>query len=168
MPDSYGTVEQVENRIGDLVTSRSFTASTTPTEATVSEILDSVANEINATLAGEGFVQPIDGSDYPAVYGWAARANAAGAAAIILNTFHGAPLNPDDDSSLANRRSGLWAEFNRFIKAIQDRRIVLERVSGTFGRVKVGSAQDSSGNTKLPVFKRDMFDYPGSVTRTSS
>lgn len=165
---SYANIEDVQARVGDLVSSRLFTSSTVPSNVEVENVLDGVAAEFDAELAGAGYATPLDEITDNTAHQWARRAQAAMASAYVLNFYPGAALDPEDASPLSNRRSGLFAEGERFLAAVREGRLKATRDVTRLGRVKVGSATDSNGNKTKSTFRRDMFDYPGSVTRVSS
>jgi hypothetical protein len=162
---SYANIADVQARVGDIVSSRIFTSSTVPTAEEVENILDGVSAEFDAELAGAGYAVPLDEITDTTAHAWARRAQAAFASAYVLNLFPGAALDPNDDSPISNRRSGLFAEGKRFLEAVQKQRLAATRTTSRLGRMKVGSATDSNGLTKKPTFTRGMFDYPGSVSR---
>ena len=174
---TYAEVQDVETRIGDLVSGRVFTATTTPTIGQVEQALDNVAARINGTLDGAGYTAPISEDDYPYAFAWARAANSAGAAAEVLNYLPGQALtvaraggvtDEDESSPNLNRRSGLMAELNAFLKAARDGTIRATRTVAKTARFKAGSATDADGNLTKPAFTRGAFDYPGGAVRTEA
>ena len=161
--NTYGTVERVEARIGDLVSGRQFGNTTTPTRNQVETILDDVAMQLNAELRANGYTVPVpnSGTDVEA-FGWLRAANSAGAAAMVLNMLPGGVLDPETPDENLNRRRGLWAEMNAVLKAIQKGDFPATRtVTRELTKAWAGSQEDEDGNEREPVFKRELTSWPG-------
>lgn len=163
--NTYGSHEDVERLIGDLVRGREFTIDTVPALATVEATLDSVAATINAELAAEFYVAPIVEADDPIAYAYAKRANIAGAAGRLLSGHPGAAMGNTMANPLLNRKTAYIAELDAFLEFVRKGRLRATRTESRAANFFVGSAYDDDGNTNLPAFTRDMDDYPGAHTR---
>lgn len=163
---TYGTVARVEARVGDIVSGRSFGASTQPTLTQVEALLDDVAEEMNAVLDMQGYDTPIDESEDPFAFGWARRANSSGAAALVLDTVPGPSFDPESPDVFSNRKNSLHAEFKRFLDAVMNGTLQATRSTKRSDRFVVGSRTNEDGERKLPIFTRDHTRYPGRESLT--
>lgn len=161
--NTYAAVTDIERLIGDIVDSRTFTASTTPTVTEVELELDNAAAELNAALDAVGYTVPVDEDDYPTAYAYIKAANAYGAAAVILSTVPAEGFEPSEEvESPATSRAQTYAnKFKSAIKRIESEKLRAGRRVRRLERVFTGSQQDDNGNEKKPIFTRGMDDYPG-------
>jgi len=165
--DTYGTVARLEHRIGDLVASRTFTSGTNPKLAGVEQILDDVADELNAIMKAVGYTVPVSASDDPEAYNLLMKANVAGAGAIILNIFPTVAVSLDDPDPLANRIGGLQHEYNKVIDLIKEHLFPATRATGRLARMVSGSRLDKNLSVKSPIFTRANSDFPSSRSLTT-
>lgn len=160
---TYGNVAGVEGYVGDIVPSRTFTDSTVPTFQQVQGLLDGIASEINVELLRNDYATPVTYANSPEAYTYLQDANNAGAAAATLSTK---PMEsyviPDNEQTGGDRRQYLDRRLWHAIKRIKDNGLPAAKTVTTLGRIFSGSQEDSDGNTKLPLFTRDMTDYPSS------
>lgn len=167
--NTYGTVERVMDRLGDLFDDGMPSTIDRMDVRQIERHLDDVASEMNSIIEAYGYTAPITTSDEFA-YEFARTANVAGACVAVLNSMPGLAFDPDNpDEAAGNRRAAFQATYNRFIERIKNREIKAAKATGIISRFRVGSATDrKTGLEKKPVFTRDKFDYPGSVTRTAA
>ena len=165
--NTYGAVTGVQARVGDLVPSRAFSGSTTPTTTQVELFLDDVASEMNALMEGAGYTIPLVAGTNPSAYAWAASANEAGASVMVLDTHPDVSYDPDNPSPQASRKSSYAAIYKRFLTAISEGTFKADRDTTKLGRFTVGSYLDDDGKKKVPVFTRAMNDFPGSIERVT-
>jgi hypothetical protein len=163
---TYGEVSGVSRRVGWVVgRGREFTGNTVPTDLDVELLLDQVASEIHATLADNGY--PINTKAAMTTASAQAspflqRVNEDGAAAELLMTFAVAG-DPEDTSPKPHTfyrkryERGLELLKGAFLESAG-----VSRSTSLSNNLDSGSWKDSSGNEKLPVFTRDMSDFPGS------
>ncbi len=157
--NTYGSVAGVEKLVGDVVASRTFGTGTVPTLAQVEGILDDVASDLNRELEVEGYTVPVASADATA-RDFLAAANNYGAAATVLGMVPATTYNPDDEET-GNERAQMYSRhFAHAIKMIREHRL---KAGGTsnLSAIYAGASEDDDGNTKLPLFTRDMGDYPG-------
>jgi len=171
--DSYGTVAGVEALVGDIPintsTARTFSTTTTPTTAQVEGFIDDVADEINSALTNAGYTVPIVVGTDPYGFGFAKRANDAGAAAMVLDSVPNESwAMPNEEAPAQTRKGHLDGVLRRFLKVVKDETLAASKASGgsQLGDLTIGSEKDSSGNTNLPMFTRGMSSYPGSRSLT--
>ena len=160
---SYGTVALVHDKIGWIVPGLSaFSVSTAPTEAEVEAVLDAIANEIHAALMESGY--PADTkanvtTNAPRAVGWLERLNVAGACADILSSFAVA----QNDETGYNPGTYWRRVYDNGKKLIAGRFLNdmgLTRSKALSSHLVSTSYQDTDGNTKLPFFKRRMWEVP--------
>jgi len=170
--NTYGTVARVQELVGDVVSSRIFTTSTVPTLAQAEDFLDRVADELNGYLKTNGYTVPVvEGTD-PEAFGILSFSNSAGAASFILTalpaegTIGFGPGGSTDDQTVNSRKQFLWSQVNRAIRMIEDLKMPATRTTRKFSLMRSGSYKDDDLNEKLPVFRRDIMDYPGSRNLT--
>lgn len=168
--NTYGTVQRVMDRLGDLFPDGDASTIDRISVDQVERQLDDIASEMNALLQAYGYTAPIVLANDEFAYEHARTANVAGACAQILNSMPGLAFDPDNPDEMAgNRRAAFQAQYNRWMKMVRDREIAASKAIGLSDRFKVGSATDrKTGKEKKPVFTRDAFDYPGSVTRLAA
>jgi len=160
--NTYGTVERVEARVGDLVSGRKFLNTTVPTVTEVESLLDDVAARINGELRINGYTVPVATGDDPEAFAWLRAANSAGAAAMVLNSVPGESMEPDATSPEVTRIRGLWAELNAVLKAIKDGSFPATRsVTSKVMKAYAGSQEDEDGKETKPAFTRERTSYPG-------
>jgi hypothetical protein len=166
---SYGTVAGVEALVGDIPlntsTARTFSTTTVPTLAQVESFIDDVADELNSSLDFIGYTVPVVTGDDPYAFGFLARGNNCGAAAMVLDSVPAEAYSvPGDEGPAQGRKNHFESILRRVIKAIEEERISATRAtSGSrLSSLKFGSEKDSDGNTKKPFFTRAMSDFPSS------
>lgn len=162
--NTYGTIERVETRIGDLIEGGQFSTTTRPTRSQVEGLLDDIAAEMNAELMAQGFDVPVENSgDDVYAFQWLRRANSAEAARkVLIEFFPAEAFDPDAPDGFTNRARSLWQDFKRALDAIKDGRLAASRsVTAEVPKAFSGGQQDSDGNTKKPIFRRDLHDTPG-------
>lgn len=161
--NTYGTVAGLQRLIGDIVTSRTFGASTVPSVTQAEAELDNVANDINAALDVMGYTVPVSEDDYPTAYGFLKATNEYGAAARLLGTIPTEAYDPDEQmEDTGQTRAQMYERYlNRAIKRIWDRKLRAGMRENRFTNLKAGAATDESGNTKSPLYRRRMDEYPG-------
>lgn len=167
--NTYGTVQRVMDRLGDLFPDGDASTIDRLSVDQVERLLDDIASEMNALLQAYGYTAPISIATNEFAYEHARTANVAGACAQILNSMPGLAFDPDSPDEIAgNRRAAFQAQYNRWLKMVRDREIAAAQAIGLIDRFKVGSATDrKTGLEKKPAFSRAMFDFPGSVVRTA-
>lgn len=159
---SYGTKIGVEALIGDIVASRTFGAGTTPSETEMEAAIDAVANQINSLLDSVGYTVPVSNANFPIAFGFLKACNNAGAAARLLGSVPPNVYDPDEEiiDSGNSRQQTYINELNRCFARIRKQEIRADRRVDRFEHIFTGSQEDSSGNTKLPLFTRDLHDNP--------
>ena len=167
--NTYGDVAGVERLIGDIVDSRAFTITTTPTLAQCEAELDAVAAELNALLDYRGYTAPVLEADYPFAFNALKAANVYGASARLLASIPSQSYDPDDQILEGGTTRGQMYEryLNQMKKQINDYKLRAGMRKGRFANMKAGGATDEDGNTKYPIFKRGDLDYPGTTNLTS-
>lgn len=153
--DSYGTSTGIERLIGDIFVSRAVTSTTVPTLSQVELSIDDMGAELNRELAAAGFQVPVSTTVNPIEARWLESINNYGAAALILGTIPMTAITPGSEDAGSNRMEMYSSFFNRALASIKDQRFTAARIRGRLGAVFGGSQQDSDGNRKLPIFKRD-------------
>ncbi len=163
---TYGTVARVEALVGDMVASRAFTTNTQPKKAQVEVFLDNMASELNAALEVAGYTVPVVEADDEVAFEFLRAANVYGACVLVLTS---SPAEAGLDLESEAMRTRIQT-FNGFMKRALDRikegRLDATKTDRAFRHAYAGSQEDSAGNTKLPIFTRDIFDYPGSRSLT--
>lgn len=163
--NTYGSVVAVERLVGDLVASRDFTTSSTPSEAQIELTLDDVAANLNRELDVSGFVVPVAASDSQA-YNYLVSVNNYGAAATVLGMLPPESFDPDAPD-VATSRAGMYqSRFNKALEYIAAHRIRATRRRTRLYHVFSGSQEDSDSNRKKPLFTRGVTDFPSSRTLT--
>jgi len=158
--NTYGTSTGVERLIGDLVVSRSFTATTVPTTLQVDLFLDQTASDLNVALAGAGYQVPVSTTSIIA-RGWLQSINEQCAAALIMTSIPMTAIAPGQQQAGANRMQVWQNNHITAIARIDDKKLVAPKTRGRLGATFTGSQEDSDGRRKLPIFKRDLDDFPG-------
>lgn len=167
--NSYGTVAKVEAMVGDLVASRTFAVSTTPTLAQVESFIDERASELNVALAYSGYTVPVDSDNDPTTHEWLAYINSVGASLSVLSALPAMSwAEPGEEIPSQGRRQYYENIWRSAIKRIESQRLSASGSGHRSNELKAGSAQDSSGNTKNPIFTRSLTDFPGSRTLVDS
>ncbi len=161
--NTYGTVAGVQRLIGDIVDSRTFSTGTVPTLVQCEAELDNVADDINAALDAMGYTVPVSSANYSAAYGFLAAANDYGAAARLLGTIPTEAYDPDEQATdMGATRAQMYERYlNRAIKRIWDRNLRAGMRKERFADLKVGASLDTNGETKSPLYRRRMEEYPG-------
>lgn len=167
---TYGTVDGMHRRIGWLTEGKTyFDGDTDPTLEEVVATLDDIASDIHINLAGAGYPVNTNAaltSGSPRVQRWLQTLNEDGAAAFLgqQNPIAGNPENGE------NNPVAYWkARFKAGLKLIAEGgldSLGLDRGTTNASLLFSGSSQDENGNDKLPIFKRNTFDYPGSRSLT--
>ncbi len=157
--DSYGNTTGIERLIGDLWVSRAITTTTVPTLEQIETAIDDIGSELNVVLAGAGYVVPMSTSADPIPSRWLESINNQGAAAILLGTIPMTAIAPESEDAGSNRMQMYIGFYNRGLKRIEEEKIRASRTSGRIsGLVKAGSATDSNGDIKKPIFFRGLDD----------
>ncbi len=168
---TYGTVAGVTRKVGWVIAGHgNFSASTIPTTTDVELILDEVATEIHAKLADAGYALDTAAAvlaSAPRASAWLAGLNECGAAARVLMGFAIA----SDPETGADHPEAYWKKrFEEGLKLIASKALRL------FGMTKseelsdllvCTSVLDEDGNEKEPLFKRDMWNNPGTGPQAS-
>ena len=159
---SYGTKAGIEALIGDIVDSRTFTASTTPTETEMVKAIDDVADMINVLLDSVGYIVPVDSSDFPVAHGFLVGCNEAGAAARLLGSVPPNVYDPNEEivDAGTSRQQTYINELNRCFARIRAQEIRADRRTDRFENIFTGAQENAQGKTKLPMFTRDLHDNP--------
>jgi len=162
--NTYGTVAGVERMIGDIVEDRTFAVGTVPTLAECESSLDAIADVINARLDYKGYTVPVDETTYPYAYGLLEEANDNGAAARLLGTIPTQSYLPDEQTEEGGTtRAQMYERYlNQVLKAIDEGKLRAGMRKRMMADLRVGAAKDEDGNTKEPLFRRRMDEYPGS------
>lgn len=165
---TYGSVAGVEMLVGDIVSSRTFTDTTTPSFNTVQDLIFGIAAEINVELRQNGYFAPVRAADFPIAYEYLVHANNAGASARVLSTM---PMEtyvmPTEERAGGDRREMLDRELWHCIQRIRRQELPAGRQEGLFKRMYAGSQTDrTSGSTKKSLFARDTFDNPNARSLT--
>lgn len=160
----YGSIQQVEAMIGDIVTDRQFSDDTFPSASQVTILLEAVAAELNAELKQQGYRVPVRAKDDMDAYIYLAHANSAGAAARTLSSLPFEAYGfPDEQARGGDRREMLDRELWHCLQKIRRQELPATRDVGLASRTIAGSRTDrTTGDVKNPLFKRSMTDYPGS------
>lgn len=165
---TYGTVLGVEKYIGHIVDKRKFTSETSPSVEQVEAFIDEVASDIHIRLTEAGYDVLTKAAliiAAPRVADWLEQLNNIGAVARVLRSM---PYEADPDSET---RPSFQAMFEKMCKmmastTLEDLGLTSSGVSPSSEMLGSGSYDDSDGNVKLPVFKRGMFDFPGTQELT--
>ena len=130
--DAYGTVARVEALVGDVVASRTFSTTTTPTKAQVEDIISDVGHELNNYLKTFGYTAPATSTDTYAHAQLIAANNGEAAARVLATTPTAAQLGSDfsDDEEFATRVRGWHNQFTRVLTLIEKGRLAADRDSG--------------------------------------
>ena len=163
---TYGTVARVEALVGDVVASRAFAAGTTPTLTQVEAFLDDIAAQIVAELSGARYTVETAtalATNQPRVHEFLRAINSYGAAALVLQTSPAVAFMGGEEGEGGDRPTQLWREYQRGLKMIRDGRLSAARSTI---QVYAGSQEDEDGNTKKPIFTRDVTDYPSTWSLT--
>lgn len=164
---TYGTVAGVHRRVGWLTKGRAFFAGDTlPTLEEVEGALDNIAAEIHTYMATSSY--PIETNatlttTYPRVQAWLKMLNEDGAAAVLcmINPIAGNP----DESQQSNPGTFWNKKYTKGLELIAKdgiSKLGLDKSTTNASMLFSGSSEDSSGNTKKPIFTRAMSDYPAS------
>ena len=165
---TYGTIKRVQSLVGDAVTSRVFSTSTTPTKEEVERFLDDSADELNSYLESSDYTTPVSQVLDPTAYGRLRLVNTQMAAKMVLMARPTQATGQSKQSSL-NRAEHYQARWDAMIKSIEDGSFQTTRSVGLDDDMAVGSYTDpDTGFEKLPLFTRSGTSYPGSeeFTRT--
>ena len=159
-PNTYGTVAGVEAYVGDLVGNRQFDDFSIPTKTQLETILNDMAALLNAALEQQNVTIPVTAAAEPTTHAVLTYGNNVGAASKVLATKPTESFSSVADEEIAkDRRVILEREFRSIIKMVRDGKLkfATDRLQNVF----VGSQEDADGNKTLPIFTRDIFDYPG-------
>lgn len=161
--NTYAEHEDVERLIGDIVEDRTFSATTTPTEAQVESELDNAAADLNRELDQVGYTVPVSETDYATAFAYLKAANAYGAAAVLLSTVPSETFDPTEDveATTPTRAQAYANKFKSALKAIRENRLRAGRRVRRLANLAAGSAVDDEGNVKDPIFTRFEDSYPG-------
>ena len=164
---TYGSVYGVESKIGDMVSSRTFTDTTVPSFQEIQELVDGVASELNMELLQQGYQVPVRGVEDPIAYQHLVYVNNCGAAARALSSLPmESYLQPNEGAAGGDRREMWDRELWHAIQRIRRQEFRATRSTELAANFISGSRTDrDTGEVKNPVFTRDLFDFPGTVTR---
>jgi hypothetical protein len=161
----------VSTFIGDIVTNRVFSGSSSPSLTDVELACDMTAALINAYLAEEGYPLYTDAvllSTYPRVRQYLRSVNISGACHQILQAVPGMAIDPSDSNAPNARANQFKARFDAGLKAINHESQMLD-VMGLQRQVRrtehitvIQRTDPVTGYIKDPFFKRGMTDIPGS------
>jgi len=133
--------------------------------AQVEGFIDDVGFRLNVHLESEGYTTPVTVVADKNTFNWLKAANNSGAAARVLSALPAESwTDPDNEGTAQSRRNGLEQEVSRIIKAIKERALPAARADVDTDDFIMGSQLDEDGLTKLPMFTRGQFDYPGTRT----
>lgn len=152
--NTYGSVEDVERQIGDIVDDRTFTIDSDITIGQVEATLNRVADMLNAHLLVMEYVVPVNEDNDPEAHGWIKEANSAGASVRILNTMPGQAMDFDQEEASTSRKESLWAQVKDILSMIDEGRFPTSRNTSRLRFVKPGA-------TGTSLFRRGMMDIPG-------
>ena len=161
--NTYGTVAGVQRLIGDIVDNRTFATDTVPTLVECEASLDAIADVINARLDYKGYTVPIDATSYPYARGLLEEANNEGAAARLLGTIPTQSYLPDEESEEGGTtRAQMYERYlNQVLKIIDEGKLRAGMRKRLMADLRVGAEKDEDGNTKEPLFRRRMDEFPG-------
>jgi len=173
--DSYGTIERLEAIVGDIVinssSARTFSTSTIPTLIQAEGFIDDIAAELNTALINAGYVSPVVVGDDKAAFNYLRYANTCGAALLALDSL---PVEsyqgPDFTNIPVGRRGHCQNVYLAALKVIREEKLTATQVAGAshLGELAIGSSVNSDGDTKLPIFTRDVTDNPSSRNLTKA
>lgn len=167
--NTYGTVARVEALVGDVVAGRTFGAATKPlNDDEVEDILDDIAADINIEWEGARYTLETAANletNQPRVFDYLRSLNSIGAAAMVLDTLPSISIGAGIDGEGGGRRDALQRRYLSGLKRIREGRI---RATRSAVRINVGSATDSDGRTKKPIFTRDLTDFPSTRSLTEA
>ncbi len=169
--DTYGTILQVESLVGDLVQGRVFGLTSTPTLTQTEKFLDNTAAELNSALTFHEFTVPVVVGDDKAAFNYLAYGNSCMAAVLVLDALPAeAYTEPGEETPAQGRKQSLEKIFRRLLKTIDDEKLPASRTSGGsfLADLFVGSSENADGDTKLPIFTREVTDNPSSRSLTKS
>lgn len=165
--NTYSTVERAQRFIRDLVDGGEFSEATMPTLADIETFLDDTALQLNEALRAAGYTVPVaSAGDDVEANGRLVLANTFGACAMALGMFPNEALNPDNPDS-KNRMDYFQSMFDKTLEDIRNQKLAATRTTDKLGRVFSGSQEDSDGNEKLPMFTREITDYPSARSLTT-
>lgn len=151
----YGTKEGIERLIGDIVSGRKFSTSTTPSIAQVEQELTNVAAEIDNALSVMDYVVPVDEAIDPYAYAFLKAANEYGAAARLLATIPTEAYDPSEQmEDIGNLRAQMYERhLKNALKLIWEAKLSATRSRTAFDNIR-SSAPDA-------LYKRGMLDISG-------
>lgn len=161
---TYADVERVESLVRDLIVGGTFSEVTIPTKEAVEEFLDDVADQINMTLKNYDYISPVLVADDPETFRFIRSVNAAGACALVLASKPSESWSPPQRGApfAQTRRQFYEKRLKDLLDLIEDRKLPATASESPLNDFVVGSATDSEGNVKKPIFTRNFSDYPGS------
>ena len=157
---TYGTIKRLQALIGDLVDNRIFTAHTTPSREQAESYLDDIAAEINAHLEQVDYNTPVMESDRNA-YNLLVAANGYGAAVLILMSRPASANVGFGEGQFDNRTTSYHTFYKRTLDMIDQAMFPAIRAATPHNLIASGSS-GKEGNKKRGIFRRGLFDYPGS------
>lgn len=162
---TYGTTDGLHRKVGWVIPSRAaFGVSTTPTLTQAEAILDEVAAEIHAALAEAGYpvsTKTVVAAAAPRAAAWLTGLNEAGASAVVLAGFITA-LDPETEKTPEGFWEARYKAGKKMINGAFLDNLGLSRERELSALLVCTSIEDESGVEKEPLFKRDMWQYPGS------
>ena len=166
--DVYGTVARVEGYTRDIVIGGTFGDATKPTLTDVENFINTSGMYLNNILATAGYAVPVSAADSPHAHEYLVGVNSAGGAWHVLGAIPGESWEPVDRGLARTRRQVLEKQVKDAVDMIQKGGLAAIKTDSLSDRLVIGSYQDSAGNTKVPIFTRETFDYPGSRSLTES
>lgn len=154
----YGTKEGIERLIGDIVSGRKFSTSTTPSITQVEAELTNVAAEIDNALDAMGYTIPVDQVTYPHAYAFLKAANEYGAAARILSMIPTEAYDPDEQmQDIGQTRAQMYERhLKNALKLIWELKIRAGRSRDRFEHLR--------SSTPDAIYKRGMLEMSGQDT----
>jgi hypothetical protein len=151
----YGTKEGIERLIGDIVSGRKFSTSTTPSISQVEAELTNVAAEIDNALDAMDYVVPVDVTTDPHAYAFLKAANEYGAAGRLLATIPTEAYDPGEQmADIGNTRAQMYERhLKNALKLIWELKLRATMVHSRMSKLR-SSAPDA-------IYKRGMLEMSG-------
>ncbi len=163
----YTSEARIEAQIGDLFEGGDIDTGTSPTTAEVLQIIEDIEAEMHVHLEQNGYSTPIVVGTNANAFNYTVGAATHGACVVILRMLPAESYTlPGEEGPAQGRGQFHEQKFSRWKKLVDDQMLPAARDVGLLGNVFAGSQKDSDGNTKVPLFKRDQFDFPGSRSLT--
>jgi len=156
---AYATEGEVEVLVGDVVNSRNFTDSTVPTTSQVALFITQRDALLDNALSMVGYSTPVTLAADPNAYNLLVHASSCGVASDVMAAFF-PMMSFAEGGEPIGRYAHFRSTFDAAVKLIRSGGLSAS-ISAT-SRIFTGSQENSDGETKQPLFKRGIFDYPGS------